>query len=184
MGGIVLLVAVAAFGAWSYLCFHYGETSAVTAYKVKVEEAQKKIDAQAAKIEQDAANHITDMQASFDAGEAQAKIVTKTVYVKGQTYVQNTPVFRNPDCVIPADGLRLINDQRASLQITTAADILGVPVPHAAAGAGRQAGDVVLTEPSGHSPVGGVHPQVQQSGGSGGVPGQTVPRPPKPTPTK
>jgi hypothetical protein len=145
--------------------------------------AQDKIDALAAKAKQDAENKLVDMDAAFQAGEAQQKVITKTVYVKGQSYVAAAPqVFANPQCVLPDSSLQLINSEAASLRTAAAANVFGFGVPDTGGPAGRPNGNVVLSPPAKPATVEGVRPQVQPSGGTGQVPGSGVQRPPKPTP--
>ena len=83
--------------------------------------AQAKVDAAAAEKTQATANALVDMQAAFDAGQAQREIVTKTVYVKGQDYIKTVPAAQNKDCVIPQEGMEMLNRARAQ----AAATILG-----------------------------------------------------------
>ena len=75
-------------------------------------EAQAKVDQAAQEARQTAENTISDMESAYKAGEANAKIVTKTIYVKGQSYVASTPVFSNPQCVVPDDGVSILNVAR------------------------------------------------------------------------
>ena len=130
--------------------------------------AQAQIDALAAKAQTEAANKITDMTAAYEAGEANAKTVTRTIYVKGQQVVAATPAFANPACVVGADGLQLLNGARAGVQLAANTAAIDGSVPATGAAAGRQDGDVVSGAVTGR---GGV-PNVQPAAGSVGSGGQ------------
>jgi hypothetical protein len=147
----------------------------------RAEEAQRKAEmvvaAAAEEAEQEAANKIIDMQASFAAGELNAKTVTKTVYIKGQQIVANTPAFNNPACVIGADALQLLNGARTGTGVQLAAAATGGngAVPGAGSPAGRANGNAVPANAAGHGAVGGVPPPARATGGTDPVPG-TSPR--------
>lgn len=107
--------------------------------------AQAKVDAQARQAEVEAANKIAGMQKAFDAGQEKAKIVTKIIYDKGASYVQNTPALRAPQCDIDPVGVSIIAGAVTDLQRTAAASVLGLSVSSAvypAAGANAGVGAV------------------------------------------
>ena len=147
-------------------------------------EAQEKIEVQTKEALQAADNHLIDMQAAFDVGESKAKVEVKTVYIKGQTYVQNTPSVNNPVCVIDGDGVSIINGQITSLRAAAAA-ALGLD---GVSGAGTYSGNLNVygtTVPavSGQSvPTSGVPAQAPKSDSASGVPGQSLQGHPKPKP--
>ena len=177
-----LLIAafLAGLGAGGYGVYQY-EEGVQARQAVKQREAQDKIDALTRKAEQDAANKLIDMDAAFAAGEAQQKIITKTVYVKGQSYVAAAPqVFANPQCVLPDGSLQLVNSETALLRATAAANVFGFGVSDTGGSTGRGNGNVVLSPSAKPATVEGVRPQVQPPGGTGQVPGSGVQRPPKP----
>ena len=179
-----LLIAafLAGLGAGGYGVYQY-EEGVQARQAQKQQKAQERIDELTRKAEQDAANKLIDMDAAFAAGEAQQKIITKTVYVKGQSYVAAAPqVFANPQCVLPDGSLQLVNSETALLRATAAANVFGFGLPDTGRPAGRSDGNVVLS-PSAKPPVvEGVHPQVQPSGGTGALQGPSVSRPAKPNP--
>lgn len=133
--------------------------------------------------EKNAADKVAAMDAAYAAGESHAKTIEKTIYIKGQDYVRDSPqVFANPQCVLPATSLQLVNSETADVRATAAANIFGFGVPDSGRPAGRADGNVVLSPPAKPATVEGVHPQVQPPGGTGQVPGSGVQRPDKPTP--
>ena len=140
------------------------------------------IQAAADAAEQVAANKIIDMEAAYIAGEANAKIVVQKVYVKGQSYVSSQPVFQNPACVVPADGMLAINRARASLRTTTDSADIAPSVPAAGAAEGRPAGNAVPASPSGHGTVGPMPAPARPTDSGGQVPGPSVRPVPKPKP--
>jgi len=142
------------------------------------------IQAAADAAEQVAANKIIDMEAAYIAGESNAKTVVQKVYVKGQSYVASQPVFQNPACVVPADGMLVLNRQRASLRTPTDPGEPAPNVPAAGTDQGRAAGNAVPASPSGHGTVGGVPAPPAVPSGNSQVPGPSVRPVPKPTPVK
>jgi hypothetical protein len=145
-------------------------------------EADAKIRAQAAAATQEAENKIVDMTAAFEAGEANAKTITKTVYVKGQSYVASQPVFSNPLCVVPPDGMLVLNRQRASLRAAADPADFAPSVPAPGSDQGRPAGNALPPSDSGQRPVGGMPPPASSPGGGGQVSGPSVRPVPKPKP--
>ena len=144
-------------------------------------EAQAKVDALAAQIEAAAAVKVRDIETAYTAGEANAKVITRTIYVKGQQNVANYEVFRNPACVLPAVVLSELNRARAGLQTAADTSIVVPAVPAAAPGSGRTDVHVVPANASGRGNTGGVPTPPANTGGSGAVPGQSVRPVPKPT---
>jgi len=144
--------------------------------------AQKEIDDAAAKARVEAENKIVDMEAAYIAGESNAKTVVQKVYVKGQSYVASQPVFQNPVCVVPADGMLVLNRQRASLRTPTDTGEPAPSVPAPGTVEGRQTGNVVPANVSGHGAVGGVSSPPAVPSGAGQVPGSSVRPVPKPKP--
>ena len=183
---MIFYVLIAAFlaglGSGGYGVYQWKEGQ-IAREAQKQQKAQDHIDELTRKAEQEAANKLIDMDAAFTAGEAQQKIITKTVYVKGQSYVAAAPqVFANPQCVLPDGSLQLVNSETALLRATAAANVFGFGVPDTGRPAGRGNGDVVLSPPAKPATVEGVRPQVQSPGGAREVPGSGVQRRPKPTP--
>jgi hypothetical protein len=144
--------------------------------------AQKKIDDAATAARREAENKIVDMEAAYIAGESNAKTVVQRVYVKGQNYVSSQPVFQNPVCVVPADGMLAVNSARAGMRAAADPGESAASVPAAGADQGRPVGNPVPASDSGHGSVGGVHPPPQQPSGSGQVSGPNVRPVPKPKP--
>ena len=183
---MIFYVLIAAFlaglGSGGYGVYQWKEGQ-IARQAQKQEKAQAHIDELTRKAEQEAANKLIDMDAAFAAGEAQQKIITKTVYVKGQSYVAAAPqVFANPQCVLPDGSLQLVNSETALLRATAAANVFGFSLPDTGGSTGRGNGNVVLSPPAKPPVVEGVRPQVQSPGGTGQIPGSGVQRPPKPTP--
>ena len=144
--------------------------------------ADDKIKAAADAAEREAANKILAVEAAYIAGEANAKIVVQKVYVKGQSYVSSQPVFQNPACVVPADGMLAINRARASLRTTTDSADIAPSVPATGTVEGRPAGNAVPASTSGHGAVGGVPATPAVPSGNSQVPGPSVRPVPKPKP--
>jgi hypothetical protein len=164
------------------LVYNAGREQGVNSYKVQEAAAQAKIEQQAKQLHQEAENKIIDMQAAFTAGEANAQVVTKTVYVKGQAYVASNAVFSNPACVVPADGVLILNSARAGVR--SAADPAGTVAALSDAGvaAGRQTGNAVPATDTGHGTVGAVHTDAGTASGGGQVPAGSVRPVAKPKP--
>lgn len=178
----IVFAAGTAMGGWGVNYYNDAEQ----ARKDKaIAVAEAKIAAADEKAKTEAANKIIDMQASFDAGETNAKTVTKTVYVKGQAYVANTPVFNLAQCVVPADGMFIANSARANLRVTSFAGSSDAAVPVTGADPGRPAINPLLANPAGYGAVGGVHPAPRPVDSSGQVPTGSQGRArPKPVPIK
>jgi hypothetical protein len=170
--------------AWTLLVFNAGGDYKVAAHEKAQAEADALIEQQAEELTAKEAEKIIDMQAAFHAGEANAKVVTKTVYVKGQSYVASTPVFQNRDCVIPADGVQLLNSQITDLQTTAAASVLGLAVYGSQPTVGRTDGDAVPPRPTDSAAVPGVRPEVPKPDLPAGAAGPSVRDRPKPNPVK
>jgi hypothetical protein len=185
---MILYVVAAAFalgiaaGAGGLNWWH---SAAEARRELALAEAQANVDALADKLKTEAATKITDMQASYEAGEANAKTITKTVYVKGQAYVASTPVFSNPACVVPADGLQFLNSARAGVQLAAVAGSADAAVPGTGAATGRPASDAVPANDTGRSAVPNVQPAASGAGSAGQVSGAGTGRVrPKPQPIK
>ena len=144
--------------------------------------AQAKIDNAARAATQEAENKIVDMEAAYLAGEANAKTITRTIYVKGQQNVAAYPVFRNADCVLPPVLLSDLNRARAGLRAPADTGEPAPSVPAAGTVEGRPAGNAVPASPGGHGAVGGVPAPATVPSGAGQVPGSSVRPVPKPKP--
>jgi hypothetical protein len=146
--------------------------------------AQKKIDdAAAATAAKEAADQEKIHQA-YLAGEANTKTVYQTIVKKGTDYVATAPVFSNPDCVVDAAGLQLVNSARAS--VLAARTVLGLDtsVPIAGAAAGRETEHVLLTGPQGRPSLGGVHPTPSPVSAGGATQPNLLQKPAKPVPIR
>ena len=144
--------------------------------------AQMKIDEAARQARIEAENKIIDMEAAYIAGESNAKTVVQKVYLKGQSYVASQPVFQNPACVVPADGVLAINRARAGMRTPADPGEPAASVPAAGADQGRAAGNAVPASPGGHGAVGGVPATTAVPSGNSQVPGPSVRPVPKPKP--
>jgi len=172
-----------AFGAYTL----YERNQAANAAVASLQAAQAKADAQLAAKDalavKAAEQDITNMQASFDAGKAQAQVVTRKVYVRGQADVANYPVFSNPVCVLPDASLQLLNSARANLRTPADTVVPDGAMPNAAAAAGRQAGNPVRAVPGGRNgAVVGLRPPARSTDSGGQVPRSSVSGHPKPKP--
>jgi hypothetical protein len=182
-----VLVALLAFGAWTGGVWYKASDQAVTSYKAKLEEQQKKIDEQAAKIKEESANHIVDMQAAFEAGQAKAKVITRTVLAKGADDVSKYPVFSNPDCVLPNSSLQLVNGARAGMRTPANTASLATTLPYTGPVTGRVNGNDVPADAAGRTSGGsvvGVPATPRPTGGGNEIPGSGVHTHPKPKPVQ
>lgn len=128
MGTLILVGLIALFlSVGGGLMWHSIGTSAVAKHEQQVQAEQDKVDAVAKVKTEEAAKALIDMQAAFEAGQSEAQVIEKKVYIKGQDFVRETTVFRNKDCVVPAAGMAILNGARGELQDSTVADILGIP---------------------------------------------------------
>jgi hypothetical protein len=148
---------------------------------VAQQKAQEKIDQLGKQVQQEAANKLIDMQAAFDAGEANAKIVTKTVYIKGQDIVRESPALSSPQCVLPDAGLQLYNSETARVRLA-AAEALGITLPTPGGPDNGAVRGSVRIQPGVAKPVPGVHQELRPVQSPNGGAGQGVSRPPKPNP--
>ncbi len=130
-------------------------------------EADATIQAQAQKIEQDAATKQTEIASAYKNGEANAKVIEKKVYIRSGQLSSSTPAFTNPVCFIGADGLQLANSTRAGIEPATST--AGVNGTVSGAGAGS-------TGPTGRGVVvsGGVSSVAQGQPAISSVPSATV----------
>ena len=146
--------------------------------------AQQKIDEQAQQLQQQEAKRLADIQEAFDKGAAQSKTVTRTIYVKGQDYVAQTPAVRNPQCVIPVDGVRILDSAIADVRsATAAAAIFGfLPGAESAPPGNPDDGRSVPPVSTGSGGVQGVRAPAPSVDSDGGVPAASVRAHPKPTP--
>jgi hypothetical protein len=114
LGIVAVLVAIlAGTGVKLYAA---GETAGRNQLQAKLDAADKQLADKAQALQQEAANHITDMEAAWDASEAVAKAHVVTVRAKGASDVRSYPVFANPACVLPVDSVQSLNRARASFR--------------------------------------------------------------------
>lgn len=160
---------------------NWWKDASIARHEKQQAEAQAVIDEQGRKIAADAANKQIDMTAAYEAGEANAKTVTRTVYVKGQQLVASTPAFSNPACDIGADPLRLLNAQRQGAGVSVAANTGGADaaMPGAGAATGRQNGDSLSGPAVGRGNVPNVQPAAGGAGSGGQVSGASPRRVPE-----
>jgi hypothetical protein len=102
-----IIIAIGTIALIGYVYFLGGE-NAVANYKEKLAVAEKKVEDADKKIEAEAANHISDMESAYKAGEADAKTVEKTVYVRVASDLTKYPVFQNPACTLPDQSYALL----------------------------------------------------------------------------
>ncbi len=117
--GLAIAACVAGGG---FLVWHGIGASAVAKHEEAVKVQQDKIMA-VAKAKTDAtAEKLVDMQAAYEAGQADVGVKTKIVYLKAKDYVAAEPVFRLADCVVPQEGMDSLNKARGQ----QAARIIGL----------------------------------------------------------
>lgn len=110
---MLTFVAGLTFGGVGVRTYYEGE---IARKEVAQKQAQDELQQRVDKAEAEAATKLIDMQAAYDAGEANAKVVTKVVYERGKDYVAQTPAFANPDCVVPDNGLSILNSARRGIK--------------------------------------------------------------------
>lgn len=158
IGFILGGVAVIALIGYSYFL---GGENAVANYKEKLEAVNQRIEAADKKAVEVASNHIIDMTAAFDAGEANAKTVEKKIYVRVGSDLTKYPVFQNPACALPESSYALLT---AALRGTRS----GITLPPeilSPASVVAPATPITMAPPASSSPV-----------SAGGAPPKPVPR--------
>jgi hypothetical protein len=175
----VLLAAFVVGGLAGGGAVKWWEDQAENRRLVAQQKAQEKIDQLTEKVKQETENKLIDMKAAFDAGEANAKIVTKTVYIKGQDIVRDSPALSSPQCVLPDAGLQLHNSETARVRLA-AAEALGITLPVAGgSGDGTVRGSVHIQAGT-PKPVPGVRQELQPVQSTDGGAGSSVQRPTNP----
>jgi hypothetical protein len=120
---VLLLAVLGGIGGGLWTVHRNGYNQGLAECQAQVKAADDQLRAEAAKREQEAANHITDMQAAYEVGESQAKTKVVTVVSKGAKDVATYPVFSNPACVLPDDSLRTLNASRSSMRNVSSTDV-------------------------------------------------------------
>lgn len=177
---VALILLLGAFGGYTW----YQRNDAVTDYEARLAAKDQALKEFAEKIETEAANHITDMEAAYEAGEAQARVITKVITARGAADVAKYPVFANPACVLPDDSLLVLNSARTGL--LPAADTSPPPtvVPGPAEAGERETRDPVSTNAGGRTEVSNLPAPTRPTSGSSAVPGPGMRTHPKPTPIR
>lgn len=178
----LIAVLLLAFAAWTGGVWYVGHAAGAADIQHQLDVAQKELADKAQQAKDEAANHITDMEAAYETGEQEAKVITKIVTARGASDVQRYPVFANPVCVLPDASLQLLNDARSGVR--PAADSVEPPVvvPEPAAATGRETGDALPANADRRGPVSGVPAAPRSASGSSEVPGSSVRAHPKPKP--
>ena len=153
VAAFVVGAGMGGYGGWDWATSRQAHKDALLV------EAQQKVDALVVEQKVAAAAKVTDMQAAYKAGEANAKVVTKTVYAKGQAYVQNTPAIRNPACTVGPDGMLLLAAARAGTLSAADTARIDAALSRSGAGGGRADGDAVPANDPGRGAVPSVQPQ-------------------------
>jgi hypothetical protein len=182
---LLLFIAGLTFGGagmnWWRETLHKAEESRRIAAEAKLAE-------ETAKAIKEGENKLIDMAAAFDAGQQQAKVIERKIYVKGQDYVRTVPAYSNPVCRVDAAGVQQLNDQIARMHAAAAAAVLGIGLPAAGPDQERRPDDGrPVPAVSGKPPAAeGVPGTVREPEAAGSGTGQGVPRDqrPKPTPVK
>jgi hypothetical protein len=176
----LLVLGVIGTGAGYWRGSVEGEAKAAA----KIEAAQAKIEQQAKEAQAAEVQKQAELVAAFDKGEANARVVTHTIYVKGQDNVAKDTGLSNPSCVMSDDSLLLLRGALAGMR--TAAD--PTATVSAVSGAGTAGGQnllgVVPEQPQEHGTVGGVHPASSATGPANTAGPRVVRQPPKPTPLR
>ena len=179
--GFALLVGLAGGG----LGVHWWHDSRNAARERDLAEAQAMVDELAAESQAQAAQSMEAERAAFIAGEANAKVVYRTIIEKGQQNVATYEVFRNPACVLPAHVLLELNGARKGIVVAAAAGRSDGPVPGAGTPAGRPDVNPVPANAQGLGGVSPVQAPTSNAGGDGQVSGGGQGRlRPKPQPIK
>lgn len=126
---IVLVVGLLALagGGWAWL--HNHDNAVEAAYQAQIDAKEAELRIAADKAKQEAANHITDMQAAYEAGEAAAPEKVRTIYVRGQANVAKDAGLSNPQCVMSDDSLRYLRGALAGMRTATIAGEGAATVP-------------------------------------------------------
>jgi hypothetical protein len=146
MGTLILVGIVALFVAGGLIKVHAdGVEQGLAQCHAAMKAADDKLAAAAAALEQETANHISDMATAYDVGESKAK--TRTIYVqtKGATDVQRNPALSSAACALPPDLKANLDAARAGIRREPPV----APSP-------------VVTQPSVTSPAPAIAPTVQQ----------------------
>lgn len=161
---------------------HSHDSKVTAAYQAKLDAKDAEIAEHVAKAKQEADNHISDMESAFEAGEANAKTVTQTIYVKGQANVASDKGLADPQCRMSDVSLQLLRGALAGMRSASDTGELATALPGPRAPDGGDVQRAVPQQPQEHGAVGGVHPPAGEAGGSHQVPGTVVPAHPKPVP--
>jgi hypothetical protein len=178
----IAVAIVLAFGVWTAAVWHYATSNAVSSYQQKEAAAQDKIDAQAKTITDQAQTEITNMQASFSAGELKGRQAAQRAVTKGSQYVKNDSGLSNPACVMSDVSLQFLNSTRTDL--LTAADTGPTDLTLRPTGANSSQGLRQPVPANGQGPgtVAGVPGKTSQSGSNGQISGRDLRAHPKPQP--
>lgn len=139
--------------------------------KADLAEAQAKVDELASEVRTTATQSLANETAAYIAGEANAKVIYRTIEKTGADYAALH--LTDPRCVIPAAGVSILVAARTGTPIAPAPDgsAGGVPGAGAAPATGHDAGRVVQPNAAGSSAVGGVPATAGNTGGNGPIPG-------------
>lgn len=182
---ILIVVVMGAIGAGIWGFAAHERDVAVEAERAKVAAAQAEAERVTQGAIEQAANKVTDMEAAFEAGEAKGKTLGAQVKAKGAGYVAANAAFRNVQCDIGPDLLRLVNDSTRAMR-TAALTVDGpsaVPPTGAIVGQPNANGNgSTAGRPQSGGAVGDVHSATRSTDRAGEVPGPSVPGHPKPKP--
>lgn len=96
-------------------------------WSMKDQEAQQKlqikVDDQAKQLVAAANEEIEHTQQAFAEGQKKSQIVTRTVYLKGQSYAETNVALNNPACRLDADGVSILSAARSSLLPAAASSV-------------------------------------------------------------
>ena len=111
--GVVLLLSISGM---VYKFYSSAERAGRLACEHEMEVADKMLEHAADEAKAEAANHITDMEAAYEAGKEEAAGQQRIYVTKGASDVAKYPVFNNPVCVLPDDSLHNINAARSGVR--------------------------------------------------------------------
>lgn len=144
---------------------------AVAEYQAQVAEQEQVIKTHADELKAVVAKNTDDMLFAYNLGEENAKVVTRTVYLKGQQNVATYEVFRNPQCVLPPLVLSELNSTRTGVQSAPVAGGGDAAMSGTGSTTGRSAGNVVPANVERHGTIPSVQSAPSGSSGSGQVSG-------------
>lgn len=183
MGYLIAILAVlTAFGGYTAYERNQAATAAVAKLEVQQAEAARQAQDAIDAAVSAAGDKITDMDAAFEVGEANAKTITQKIYVQGQANVAKDSGLNNAVCVMSPDSLQLLRSALNGMRGPTDPGEVPAAVPGPGIAGERDIRSALPQQPQEHGPVGPMHPDARPAGGDGRVPGLGVPSGARPKP--